>query len=111
PIRISVAETQDDARRLQGEFARDLVPGLAILGLVLIAGAWIQVSAGLRPLASIRRGLRDIRAGKARRLPGDVPGEIAPLVSEVNTLLDAQEVAMRRARDRAADLAHGLRTP
>ncbi|MDO8352532.1 MAG: HAMP domain-containing sensor histidine kinase, partial [Aestuariivirga sp.] len=41
----------------------------------------------------------------------DVPREVEPLVSEVNSLLEAQENEMIRARDRAADLAHGLKTP
>jgi signal transduction histidine kinase len=40
-----------------------------------------------------------------------VPKEIAPLVEEVNALLDAQDLAISRARDRAANLAHGLKTP
>lgn len=37
--------------------------------------------------------------------------EVRPLVDEVNQLLDAQEESLSRARDRAADLAHGLKTP
>jgi signal transduction histidine kinase len=41
----------------------------------------------------------------------DVPREIAPLVEEVNALLDVQDKAIQRARDRAADLAHGFKTP
>jgi signal transduction histidine kinase len=52
-----------------------------------------------------------VRSGRARRLQIDVPREVEPLVSEVNSLLEAQESEMIRARDRAADLAHGLKTP
>jgi signal transduction histidine kinase len=62
-------------------------------------------------MRAIREGLNDIRSGKARRLSADVPEEIAPLVTEVNELLESQEKEMIRARDRAADLAHGLKTP
>ncbi|MEG9526298.1 MAG: ATP-binding protein, partial [Hyphomicrobiales bacterium] len=34
-----------------------------------------------------------------------------PLVADLNRLLDAQERALIRARDAAADMAHGLKTP
>jgi len=36
---------------------------------------------------------------------------VAPLVEEVNALLDAQEREIVRSRSRAADLAHGFKTP
>ena len=111
PVRITLAENEADIRLQQREFARDLVPGLAILGLVLLAGAWLQVGAGLQPFAAIRRGIAEIRTGRRMRLETGVPTELEPLVSEVNTLLDAQDKSILRARDRAADLAHGLRTP
>jgi signal transduction histidine kinase len=41
----------------------------------------------------------------------DAPSEVEPLIEEVNSLLDQQDESMVRARDRAADLAHGLKTP
>lgn len=111
PVRISVAESEEAARKLQIGFARDLLPGLAILASVLLAGAWLQVRGGLRPFTKVRDGVENIRTGRARRLDTNVPREIEPLVSEVNTLLDGQEKLIARSQDRAADLAHGLRTP
>jgi signal transduction histidine kinase len=111
PVRISVAESEEAARQLQIGFARDLLPGLAILAAVLLAGAWLQVRGGLRPFTKVRDGVESIRTGRARRLDTNVPPEIEPLVSEVNTLLDGQEKLIARSQDRAADLAHGLRTP
>jgi signal transduction histidine kinase len=62
-------------------------------------------------MTQIRKGVADIRSGGKRRLDPDVPTEVNPLVSELNALLDSQEKEMRRAHDRAADLAHGLKTP
>ncbi len=60
----------------------------------------------------MRRGILAIRSGRLERLPLDnAPDEIAPLAGEVNALLDAQDAAMVRSRDRAADMAHGLKTP
>jgi CheY-like chemotaxis protein len=62
--------------------------------------------ARLRPLAALRDGIADIRSGRNRRLPSTVP-----VVEEVNALLDTQELEIERSRGRAADLAHGLKTP
>lgn len=41
----------------------------------------------------------------------DEPEEIMPLVAEVNSLLDAKAKAIESAKARAANLAHGLKTP
>lgn len=110
-IRFAVAA---DARVLieaRAAFAGELAATLALLAAVLIAGAWVQLSFGLRPLEAVRRGVSAIRSGTAQRLSGAFPAEVCPLVEEVNGLLAAQEQAIARARDRAADLAHGLKTP
>ena len=82
-----------------------------LLGLVLAIATSIQVGLGLRPLDALRRGVADIRSGRRHHLPAAVPAEVRPLVEEVNALLDAQEQEIERSRSRAADLAHGLKTP
>ncbi len=111
PVTLSVAINMAELAALKTGFAFDLVPAVALLGLLLLAGLWWQVSEGLKPVTSIGDGIRAIRSGDSKRLSGDVPSEIQPLVGEVNELLDAQEASLTRARDRAADLAHGLKTP
>jgi len=110
-IRVSVAIDRIEISQLGVGFARDLAPALGILGAVLLFGFGFQVRAGLRPLSTVQDALGAIRVGKAKRLAISVPSEVEPLVNEVNSLLEAQEREMLRARDRAADLAHGLKTP
>ncbi len=78
---------------------------------MLAAATSIQVGLGLRPLDALRRGVADVRSGQRKHLPVDVPAEVKPLVEEVNSLIDAQEGEIERSRSRAADLAHGLKTP
>ena len=39
------------------------------------------------------------------------PDEVGPLVSELNNVLDMRDASLERARRRAGDLAHGLKTP
>lgn len=112
PVHLAAAINVEEIEALKAGFLNDLVPGLAVLGLVLLGGLWLQVSAGLRPVAAVTDGINAVRSGQAEKLDdANVPDEIAPLVGELNGLLDAQQAAMVKARDRAADMAHGLKTP
>lgn len=108
-----VAAAIDDAtiNAASRGFAGALVPLLAVLALMLTAAAWAQVSIGLKPLSAVRRKLADIASGTAPRLGSDFPDEVLPLASEIDRLLDARERQIEKARTRAGDLAHGLKTP
>jgi signal transduction histidine kinase len=111
PVRVVVAADLSRVSAAAAGFSRDLTVALGLLGLVLAIATAIQVGLGLQPLAALRKGIADIRAGRAHHLAPAAPVEIAPLVDEVNALLDAQEREIERSRGRAADLAHGLKTP
>jgi signal transduction histidine kinase len=111
PVRVAVAADLARVSAAASSFAKDLTMALAVLGLVLAIATAIQVGLGLRPLDALRRGVADIRSGQHKHLPADVPAEVKPLVEEVNGLIDAQEGEIERSRSRAADLAHGLKTP
>lgn len=110
-VRLAVAEDLARVSAASLAFAKDLAVALVLLACVLAAATWVQVGVGLRPLVALRRGVADVRAGRARHLPASVPTEVNPLVEEVNALIDAQEREIERSRGRAADLAHGLKTP
>ncbi|MCZ4288965.1 sensor histidine kinase [Hoeflea alexandrii] len=111
-LRVAVAIDRAEISTLAAGFSRDLAPVLAILGMVLLLGFLLQIGEGLKPVYRVLEGVTAIRTGASRRLAADrVPREVAPLVEEVNALLDAQDQAISRARDRAANLAHGLKTP
>ena len=84
---------------------------LVALALVMLGGALLQVRLGLRPLALLRRDLSLVRRGYSERVSDTQPTEIAPLVSELNTLLDQNAANLERARRHVANLAHALKTP
>lgn len=111
PVRVAVAADLARVSAAATAFAKDLAIALGLLGLVLAIATSIQVGLGLRPLDALRRGVAEIRSGRRHHLPSAVPAEVRPLVEEVNALLDAQEQEIERSRSRAADLAHGLKTP
>jgi signal transduction histidine kinase len=90
---------------------KDVAPALGVLGLVLLLATWFQIALGLKPLQAIERAVHGIREGGHARVAEDVADEVKPLVFELNALLEANENRNRASRQRAADLAHGLRTP
>ena len=110
-LRLAVAIDRADVDALTAEYTWEVALSLLLIAAILILDGWVQVNVGLKPLDAIKEGLGCIRDGRSERLHVEVPTEIAPLVAEVNSLLDAQERTMQRARDRAADLAHGFKTP
>jgi signal transduction histidine kinase len=84
---------------------------LAVLWLALLGAIVLQVRLGLRPLERLRRAVADVRAGRSERVPAEQPQEIAPLVAELNGLLEQNAANLQRARRHVANLAHGLKTP
>lgn len=108
---VAVAERRDQDEDPVRRFGVDLIGALAILGVVLTVAGALQVHFGLQPLQTLRRQIAGIRHGESRQLPSGGPEELDPVVQQVNELLDAQEATIAFARERAADLAHGLKTP
>jgi signal transduction histidine kinase len=85
---------------------------LVLLGAVcsMIAGV-VLVRRGLAPIENLRGRLAGVHEGRTRRIDGAYPGEVQPLVNDLNALLQHQAQAVERAVSKAGDLAHGLKTP
>ena len=81
------------------------------LGIVLLLTTIFQVRFGLAPLNRISESIANIRSGKAERLEGEFPVEIAPLARETNALIDANREIVERARTHVGNLAHSIKTP
>ncbi|MDH3668003.1 MAG: ATP-binding protein [Paracoccaceae bacterium] len=111
PLRMAVAIDRTELERAKGEFGDRVLMLVALLGAFLMAAAAVQIGFGLKPLAHLKARLNAVRAGEAQRLDGNFPAEIEELVGEVNGLLAGREEMVARARARASDLAHGLKTP
>ncbi len=111
PVLVQVATDYAPLHAARREFHRDTVLSLSLLWLFLLIAAYAQVSLGLRPLAAVRRQIGALRGNPAARLPAVHPREITPLTEAINALADAREADLGRARKRAGDLAHSLKTP
>lgn len=93
------------------EYHGSMIIMLVLTAAVLLAAAFLQIGIGLAPLSRLQSGLSLVRSGRTDHLPEGGPTELRPLVSELNGLLKERETAVERARARASDLAHGLKTP
>lgn len=83
----------------------------AALTIGLLLTTVFQVRFGLAPLKRISDAIADIRSGRAERLEGEFPVEIAPLARETNALIDANREIVERARTHVGNLAHAIKTP
>ncbi|MBL9011770.1 MAG: sensor histidine kinase [Alphaproteobacteria bacterium] len=114
PPKIYLFATAADLANSQAEAARfdaTLLWSLGALGAFLVLATLVQVRVGLSPLRVVRDKLAAIRAGRAQRLEGSFPAEIAPLADELNALLAHDAEIVQRARTHVGNLAHGLKTP
>ncbi|WP_349676245.1 HAMP domain-containing sensor histidine kinase [Sphingomonas sp. UBA978] len=90
---------------------RTLVRSFALLGLGLIVLAWLQTFYGLWPLRRVREEIARMRAGQSNRVDTAMPIEVAPMVEELNALIEHNERQAEEARRHAGNLAHALKTP
>jgi signal transduction histidine kinase len=111
PIDVTIAIDRAEIDQTLDDFGWELAAGLALLFAALLASSLIQTHLGLSPLEALRRGVEGIMEGRAARLEGPYPSEVGPLAQELNALLSARESELERARLRAGNLAHGLKTP
>lgn len=111
PLRILVATDRATLTEARQGFLGDLLPYLAVLGAFLLAASWVQVTVGLRPLRQIGARVASLATGERPRMGQDLPAEVVPMAAEIDSLLDARDRELARARHRAGDLAHGFKTP
>lgn len=111
PVRIAVAVSSALLDEAQSLFDRDLVPALLVLGLLLVLASVVQVGLGMRLFADVHRKVGALQDGRLARMGQDLPLEVRPLASAIDELLEDRDRRITRARHRAADLAHTLKTP
>ena len=110
-VLVQLASENESLHAARAEFAAELAVFLSLLWVILSAAAWLQVELGLRPLRAVGAEVERLKRHPRERLDTAHVREIAPLTNAINELADAREKDLARARRRAADLAHSLKTP
>ena len=110
-LRITTALDRSRLDTARTTFEAEMLPWIAAFGILVLFAGWLQIRVGLAPLATLADTLKSLTSGKMDRIGPNVPEEIAPLAAQIDQLLDARTGEIERSRRRAADLAHGLKTP
>ncbi|WP_246360173.1 sensor histidine kinase [Sphingomonas abaci] len=109
--RFQVAQSRDGLDAQIAALRRTLVRSFLLLALGLIVLAGLQTVYGLLPLRRLRMEIVRMRSGQSSRVGGALPDEVAPLVEELNALVEHNERQAEEARRHAGNLAHALKTP
>src|SRR6266480_2898412 len=108
---VAVAGDASEIDEETHNFSRAIFITFTALTIALLFTTALQVRFGLAPLTRISESLAAIRSGRAERLEGQFPVEIAPLARETNALIDANREIVERARTHVGNLAHAIKTP
>src|SRR5580658_278597 len=108
---VAVAGDASEIDDETNSFDRAIAITFSALTMALLLTTALQVRFGLAPLTRISESLAAIRSGRAERLEGEFPVEIAPLARETNALIEANREIVERARTHVGNLAHALKTP
>ncbi len=111
PLLLYASIDRTAADQAVGNFTLRLGIALGVLALGIVIGVVVLIRYGLRPLHEIQDKLGDVRAGRRDTLDGAYPGELTPLVKEINTLIVQNRKVVERARTHVGNLAHALKTP
>ena len=111
-VLVQVAETLNKRQRLAWEAVGNVVLPQLLLIVMATAVVWFGVARGLQPLERLRRAVSDRSHLDLSPLPTDgAPGEVRPLVDEVNDLLARLGRTFDFQNRFVADAAHQLKTP
>jgi two-component system, OmpR family, sensor histidine kinase TctE len=111
-VHVQVAETLHKRTRLAWEMVVSTVLPQLLLIVMATAVVWFGVSRGLEPLQRLRDALSNRSHLDLSPIDThDVPGEVRPLVDEVNELMGRLGTTFDFQNRFVADAAHQLKTP
>lgn len=111
-VLVQVAETLNKRARFTWEMVANVVLPQLLLIVMATAVVWLGVSRGLAPLQRLRRAVSDRSHLDLSPIDThDVPGEVRPLVDDVNELMARLGRTFDFQNRFVADAAHQLKTP
>ncbi|WP_076999267.1 sensor histidine kinase [Variovorax sp. KK3] len=111
-VRVQVAETLNKRDHLTWEMVANVVLPQLLLMVMATLVVWFGVSRGLEPLQRLRRAVANRSHLDLSPIDThDVPGEVRPLVDDVNELMARLGRTFDFQNRFVADAAHQLKTP
>ncbi len=111
PITVQVAVAREGTDEEIASLRQNVILAFALLGTGLVAVVALLVLWGLRPLRRTQQELAEVREGRRQHMDVVAPAEIAPLVAEIEALIEQNRATVDRARNHVGNLAHALKTP
>ena len=108
---VQAASSLEELRDEQAVLQRSLYSAFAIVLFIAVIGALLQVTAMLQPLNTLRRDVSARWEHEEGLEVSGYPVEVAPLVNDINGLLERNRDIVKGSRKQAADLAHAIKTP
>ena len=108
---VAVAESLGQLNADRSEMRQSLVLAFALVAVIGLASVLVQTAAIVRPLNRLRRDVSHRWERDEELSEAEYPEEVAPLVADINGLLQRNREIVSRSRRQAADLAHALKTP
>jgi signal transduction histidine kinase len=108
---VAVAESLGQLNAERREMRQSLVLAFALVAVIGLASVLVQTAAIVRPLDRLRRDVSHRWERDEELNEAEYPEEVAPLVADINGLLQRNREIVSRSRRQAADLAHALKTP
>lgn len=109
---IEVAQDMSARREMASTLALRTVWPIALMAPLLMLIVWWVVRASLVPVSRVRRQVAERQADDLTEVSEDgLPGEIQPLVHELNLLFRRVRQAFDAQKSFVADAAHELRSP
>jgi two-component system, OmpR family, sensor histidine kinase TctE len=109
---VRVAETKNRRNALAREILVSVVAPQVLLILIAAGLVWVGIVRGLMPLRHLQEALAT-RSHRDRSpiVVDEVPGEVRPLMNEINALLERLDAVLTLQNRFIADAAHQLKTP
>ncbi len=108
---VAVAEGRAGLIADRAEMRRSLLAAFGLVALIGVVTVLLQTAAIVRPLDTLRKDVAARWDRDEELVETDYPEEVAPLVGDINTLMQRNRDIISRSRRQAADLAHALKTP
>lgn len=108
---VAAAESRSELIAERAATRRSLILAFALVAVLGLSSILLQTAAIIGPLDKLRKDVAERWDRDEELSQTDYPEEVAPLVIDINTLLERNRDIVARSRRQAADLAHALKTP
>jgi signal transduction histidine kinase len=110
-ITLTTAEDLTPLYQQLRRYGSYLLISIPLFLLLVLAIQRLILRHAFKPLDLIQQEIQQLERGEIEQLHTPLPAEVAPLVDEVNRLILAMVVRIKRSRNSAGNLAHTLKSP